>query len=66
MSGYLYGYAIAHGHCPSVIDRLSNEERLCWLALAELNEEQEEAILYRSMKRALVEICNELRGRGGS
>lgn len=60
---YTYGYAIAHGYPLEQISGMSREERLIFMALAELNEKKQEHLMYRAMKQALVEIMNELAGR---
>lgn len=61
---YAYGYAIAHGYPLDQVDSMSQEARTVFLALAELNADKQEHMMYRAFKRALVEINKELFGGG--
>lgn len=53
--GYLYGYYLERGIHPEELDRLGREEKLAYLAFAELNTEQRK----ETMKQAFLEALEE-------
>lgn len=51
--GYLFGYYLDRGYRPQELERLSREEKLTYLAIAELNEEKQVQLMRRAFLEAL-------------
>ena len=50
---YLFGYYLDRGYRPEELEKLSREQMLTYLAIAELNEEKQVQLMRRAFQEAL-------------